>query len=137
MGINSLPLNQLSCIIKGSISSLACDWHSYSYVDVQSFNQLNQLNLCFRLVPFVHFGSSIRQLFINRLQEVPSRTFSPFRASSSETSSPPCIRTSSNLFSTLLRPGTPNFHFVIRSLQMYLHLVEVLMSAVSAFHPIL
>ena len=98
---------------------------------------LNQLNLCFRLVPFMHFGSSIRQLFINRLQEVPSRTFSPFRASSSETSSPPCIRTSSNLFSTLLWPGTPNFHFVIRSLQMYLHLVEVLMSPVSAFHPIL
>ena len=73
----SLPLNQFSYIIKGSISSLACNRHSYSYVDVQSVNQLNQLNLCFRLVPFVHFGSSIRQLFINCLQEVPSRTLTP------------------------------------------------------------
>ena len=130
-------MSQLSCLLKEAFRHWRVTDITTRISRFAKQHQLKRLNLCFRRFPFIHLESSVRQLFINYMQEVLSRTAQQ-RLLYSHYLGQACrkLHHLSAFVQALISSARQTFISLSDFTRLYLHLVALLMSTISACHPI-
>ena len=136
-------MSQLSCLLKEAFRHWRVTDITTRVSRFAKQNQLKRLNLCIRRFPFIHLESSVRQLFINYMQEVLSRTAQQ-RLLYSHYLGQACRKL--HHLSAFVQALISSAHFYALKRQtfislsdftrLHLHLVALLMSTISACRPI-